>query len=116
MKKPDVVRYYMIHLDNVHQLRNVTRASILFQRPTPWKIFLLSFFRIRTEYGFVFLPESHVRRFLGGLIPVSVVNDKLKINGDTYRIEPWNTWNCAKFCIDGFQYGTFTNLSRWTWS
>jgi len=113
----DPIRYYMIDLDKIElmTLKN-KRSGIIQYRPTRWRKFLCGILTCGHRMGFVRLPESVIKNFLDYRVAATAVGStKVKINGFTAMIEPWNIGNVFKFCIESFQFGTFWRFWRWRW-
>lgn len=105
-----------LHLVNVTQLADHkgNHKNIIFSRPTPWKPFLRSFFS-HNSIGFAVLTSDALTRFHSEQFAFYHGANFIRSDGDIIIIQEWSILNVSKFCLEGFQYGTFLRFWEWTW-
>ena len=110
--------FYIVNkqmIKNVGWLTEEQRRIAIYDRPTPWKVFLIGFLHRTPDYGLICLPDGEIERFYQKTIPLLYAWQVLCINGGQYAVREWNFFDMCKFCIESFQYGFFARIWRWRW-
>ena len=102
-------------LERVGSLTVEQRQIAIYERPTPWRVFLAGFLKMSPEYGLIWLPDGGLESFHAKTKPLFYVWEVLQINGDEYAVVPWNFYDMCKFCLESFQYGFFVHVTKWRW-
>jgi len=108
------IRHYIVRIDTLREIWNEDRERVIVQRPTPWSLFLSGVF-LRGRLGFVVMNDCELSRFFSGKYAVFFDGKQIKSNGDFITLQKWSVMNVVKFCVEGFQYGTFLRFLRWKW-
>ena len=108
------VRHYIVDLTRLPSILTEDRHSLISGRPTSWKLFFSGLTHCR-RLGFVVVSDEVLERFFSGKYAVYFDGKRIKSNGDSITLQRWSVMTVVKFCVEGFQYGTFLRFLRWKW-